>query len=342
MKNNRKLPWLIPVLLLAGVTSATAAEEQAKDAKNDIKEMEEIVVSAESGAQGIVLTPTETVINTEQFNSIGAASTVDEVLKHHSIIDSRAQSDLVPDDDTITLRGFSNNRFVTALDGLTIQKTGGRKSSHIVDFALLPTFLIESIEILPGPHSALYDAKGIGGVLNLVSKRPQRRDSLKPDVSLSTGLRSYNTQRHNLSVEGGIQNFTYDLGYQKDSSDGYLRNHESDIDTVFTRFSYLLPDDGLITLSGSYTWADRTIPVKNPGTAQDGSEDYDSSYPVYEDASFEPWEDPDWNKDAYSLRLHGDKATAIGTLSLNAYTSKEDRDRAYYVKEGKDIVYTPG
>jgi adenosine/AMP kinase len=32
---------------------------------------------------------------------------------------------------------------VTAIDGFTVQKTGGRKSSNIVDYALLPTFLID-------------------------------------------------------------------------------------------------------------------------------------------------------------------------------------------------------
>ncbi|MCI5208850.1 MAG: TonB-dependent receptor, partial [Candidatus Electrothrix sp. ATG2] len=194
MKNDRKIPWLVPALLLAGsITPATSAlaEEKQEDEKQheqqQIKELEEIVVSAQSGAQGIVLSPTDTVIKTDQFNSIGEADTVDEVLKRHTIIDSRAQSDLVPDDDSITMRGFSSNRFVTAIDGLTVQKTGGRKSSHIVDFALLPTFLVDSIEILPGPHSALYDAKGIGGVINMVTKRPERRDTLKPDVGLSAG-----------------------------------------------------------------------------------------------------------------------------------------------------------
>ncbi|MCI5135357.1 MAG: TonB-dependent receptor [Candidatus Electrothrix sp. AW2] len=349
MKSNKKICWIIPVFIWAGsiphitpVVSALAEENQQQEDKHKkIKELEEIVVSADSGTQGILLSPTDTEIKTEQFSSVGDVGTVDEILKHRSVVDFRAESDLVPDDDSITLRGFSNNRFVTAVDGLTVQKTGGRKSSHIVDFALLPTFLVDIIEVLPGPHSALYDAKSIGGVLNMVTKRPKKRDTLKPDISLSTGFRSYNTQRHNLSLEGAVESFTYDFAYQKNSSDGYLRNYQSDIDTVFTRFGYLLPDDGLITLSGSYTWADRTIPVKNPGTALDGSEDYDSSYPVYEGASFNPWENPSWNKEAYSLRLHGDKATPIGMLSLNAYTGKEDRDRAYYVKKGQDIVWTP-
>ncbi|MCI5128149.1 MAG: outer membrane receptor protein, partial [Candidatus Electrothrix sp. AUS3] len=263
MKSNKKICWIIPVFIWAGsiphitpVVSALAEENQQQKGKHKkIKELEEIVVSADSGTQGILLSPTDTEIKTEQFSSVGDVGTVDEILKHRSVVDFRAESDLVPDDDSITLRGFSNNRFVTAVDGLTVQKTGGRKSSHIVDFALLPTFLVDIIEVLPGPHSALYDAKSIGGVLNMVTKRPKKRDTLKPDISLSTGFRSYNTQRHNLSLEGAVESFTYDFAYQKNSSDGYLRNYQSDIDTVFTRFGYLLPDDGLITLSGSYTWA---------------------------------------------------------------------------------------
>ena len=83
-------------------------------------------------------------------------------------MDYRGANNLDPGIDSIFLRGFSSSRFVTAIDGLTVQKTGGRKSSNIVDFALLPTFLVKQVEILPGPHSALYDSKSIGGVVNMV------------------------------------------------------------------------------------------------------------------------------------------------------------------------------
>ncbi len=341
IKVKQKIHWTGLALLLTGiVTSASATENQSELEPRAVREMEEVVITAPSGAQGIIMTPTDTIIQPDKFAGIGAPGTVDELLKHHTIVDSRAESDLVPDDDSITLRGFSSKRFVTSIDGLTVQKTGGRKSSHIVDYAMLPTFLVDEIEILPGPHSALYDAKSIGGVLNMVTKRPERRDSLKPDISLSTSYRSYNTQKQNLTLEGGVDNFTYDVAYQKNSSDGYLRNHEADIDTFFTRFGYLLPDDGVVTVSGSYTWADRTIPVKNPGTALDGSQDFDDSYPVYKNASFQPWQKPTWNKDAHNFRLHVEKPSLIGQLTLNAYTGKEDRDRAYYVKKG-DATITP-
>lgn len=133
---------------------------------------------------------------------------------------------------------------------------------------MLPTWLIEKIEIMPGPHSALYPGKSIGGVqsiggvLNLITKTPKKYPTLKPDVNVTTSYQSYNTQNHNINLQGGVNSFIYDVGYQKYLTDGYLRNNEADIDTVFGRIGYILPSDGHITLSASFTDADREIPVR--------------------------------------------------------------------------------
>ena len=183
------------------------------------------------------------------------------------------------------------------------------------------------------------DAKSIGGVLNLITRKPYRHETLKPDVRITTSYRSYNTQNHNMTVEGSAADFTYDLAYQNYSTNGYLRNHEADIDTVFGRMGYLMPSDGLITLSASYTRADRQIPVKNPGTGFDGNPDYDSDHPVFEDTSFEPWQEPTWDKEAYQFRLYVDQPSPIGRIGLGAYYGREDRDRAGFIKEDGEIVY---
>lgn len=330
-----KAKWIQRILPITGVILLICGVSLAEETRKDIQQLDDMVVTGQSDTQGIIKTPTETVIKMDDFTSIGVPGTVDEVLKHHAIVDFRAQSDLVPDDDTITFRGFSSNRFVTAIDGLTVQKTGGRKSSHIVDYALLPTFLIDKVEILPGPHSALYDAKSIGGVLNLVTKKPKAHESLKPDIGLTTSYRSYDTQNHNLMLEGAVKNVTYDVAYQKYSTDGYLRSQEADIDTVYGRLGYLLPSNGIVTVSGSYTWADRTIPVDNPGTTRDGQSDFDSDHPAYDDTwlNLQPWQEPTWDKEAHSFRLGFEQPTSIGRITLNAYTSKEDRERAWFVEE---------
>jgi len=74
--------------------------------------------------------------------------------------------------------------------------------------------LIDSVEILPGPHSALYGGESIGGVVNFKTRAPKRYETLKPDVTVSSSYGSYNTQNHNLSLQGGLGEWTYDIGYQ--------------------------------------------------------------------------------------------------------------------------------
>ncbi len=321
-----KIMAVLLAMVLVSISQLCIAEEE-------VRKVGEIQVTAPREGS-VVITPSATTINVEEYETPGIPQNITDILKDRAIIDFRGETDLVPDDDTIYMRGFSASRFVTAIDGLTVQKTGGRKSSHIVDYALLPTWLIESIEIMPGPHSALYPGKSIGGVLNLVTKTPEEYSTLKPEVNLTTSYGSYNTQNHNINLQGGVHSFVYDLGFQKYRTDGYLRNNEADIDTVFGRIGYILPSDGHITLSASFTDADREIPVNNnPQPDQYGRIDYDSDYPKVASSAFEPIEQPTWDKEATSYRLNYEQPTPIGIWTLGAYKSKENRERNYWDKE---------
>jgi outer membrane receptor protein involved in Fe transport len=316
---------LTGILLMARVPAGHAADQES-----EVKHLEDMVVKEKGGAPGIEQSPSQTVIEIDEFITIGPPSSIIDVLKTQAIVDFRGASDLEPGVDTINLRGFGAKRFVTAIDALTIQKTGGRKSSNIVDYSLLPTFLIDKIEILPGPHSALYDSKSIGGVLNMVSKKPERRDSLKPEAKLTTGISSYDTQNHTLTVQGAVDGITYDVAYRNYTTDGYLRNNETAIDTYYGRMGLLLPADGFVTFSASYSDVEREAAVNNPGA--DG--DYDSEYPDTEGGMFDPWQEPTWDGKSGAYRLAFEQASPIGRLHLGAYYSKENRDRAYYASAG--------
>ena len=316
-------------ILLLGQTGA---------AEEEVRKIGEIQVMAPREDIGVVLAPEATVIDMETYETPGVPQNIGDILKDRAMVDFRGESSLVPDDDTIFLKGFEASRFTTAIDTLTVQKTGGRKSSHIVDYALLPTFLIDKIEILPGPHSALYPGKSIGGVLNLITKRPEKYPSLKPEAHVLASYASYETQHDNMIVRGGVDSVIYDLAYDKYHTDGYLRNNEADIDTWYARLGYILPSDGFVTLSVSYTDADRQIPVNNiPGTAQ-----YDSSYPDAENSflNFEASQEPTWDKEAYSYRLNVEQLTPIGLWTIGGYDSKENRQRNYW--DIDRTVYTEG
>lgn len=315
--------FLLPLVFFC----RAAAEEQ-------VSKMDNMVVKGEKQKPQMVTEPGKTKINTQDYPGAGIPQNVSDFVKDLPIMNHRGSSELVPDSDTFYLRGFDSNRFVNAMDGATIRKTGGRRGSNIVDYALLPPFLIEAVEVQPGPHSAIYPGKSIGGTLNFISTPPRHYDKVKPDFDFSASYGDYGTQNHSMSASGGAGDVTYDFGYQKYATDGYLRNHEADIDTFFGRLGYLLPNDGYITFQASHTDADRQRPVVND--PDDPASDYDPDYPVREKTSGRDLyhdDKPTWDKSATYYRLNSKIPTPMGNWSAGAYYGEETRDH-FDLKEG--------
>ena len=323
---RRTIVTLRAVVCVGLLLSAWGAPVRADEGQEEVRRLGEVVISAEGQGGDIEISPRGTVIDVDKFDAIGDTTSVLDLLDTQAIIDFRGVTDLTPDEDTITMRGFSSNRFVSAIDGLTVQKTGGRKGTHIVDYALMPAFLIDRVEVLPGPHWATYDAKAIGGVVNMITRAPEQKECLRPEGGLTVSYGSYDTLNYNMHLVGSVSKFTYDVGYQKNTTDGYLRQSESDIDTLFGRLGIILPLDGYLALSASTSNADRQTPVNNNPDV-DG---YDPGDPDTEGSLFDPWQKPTWNKDAWAYRLNYEQKLPIGKLSVGGYSSKEDRDRAYW------------
>ncbi len=318
MKRFRMLVVLLGILILV-IPQLCLAEEK-------IKELEAVRVTAPKPEEEIVVTPTTTTIKIEEYKSPVIPQNIVDILKDRAIIDFRGQSDLVPEPDSIYMRGFDTRQFVTAHDGLAIQKTGGYWGGHFVDYSLIPLGQIESIEIIPGPHSALYSGRSLGGVLNVKTKIPERHEIPEADFKVATSYRSYNTQNHSINIDGGVSSFDYGLSYQKYHTDGYLRNTDADIDTVSGRFGYILPSDGYISFMASYADKETGQPVAN----DPDRDDYDPDYPVVkeEDVSSR-WKDParkpERFKEPYSYRLNMKQPTPVGSWTLGAYYTYENQ-----------------
>lgn len=328
----RRIGWRAAAAAVVwGVVSLCPAPAAASEAPVQI--IDDLTVTERSGAPGMALSPTETVIGVDALATIGPAGNVVDLLRTRAIIDFRGDSELDPGVDSVYMRGFDATRFVTAIDGLTVQKTGGRQSSNVVDYALLPTLLVETVEMLPGPHSALYDGKSIGGVLNLVSAAPVYKDALVPSARLNVGYGSYNTQHYDLTVRGGVQALNYDLGYRKYLTDGYLRNSDTEIDNYYGRLGLVLPGNGFVTLSAAYSEVERRVPVINLRTETD----FDSDYPETDAGPFAPWAEPTWNGTATAYRLNYAQSLPIGRLQLGAYHSKENRNRSAWSNQTRTV-----
>ncbi len=360
----KRKKWLIfPVILLFYSALLMAQDGTEKIRKDEEFKKDEVTRSDETSAKyiqkfkeknkGRKSSENEIVVKGEANKMIfpvitdrksvpGDPQNIMDVVKTQAILDHRGQSDLITKDDDYFMRGYSSSRFATAYDGMVVRKTGGRQASDIVDYGFIPPWLVQKTEIIPGPHSALYPAKSIGGVLNFVTKKPYLHDSLAPEVGLSASYKSYNTQNYNATASGGIKNLTYDAGYQYYSTDGYLRHTATDVQTLFGRLGWAFDEGGFMTFSVTDSRADRQLAIENYSgvDANDGcpiaTATYDRDYPTVNvdqtgntRNTFYSWQHPTW--DRTSRTYHGDLSipTAIGTFSGGGYYSEEIKTKEY-------------
>lgn len=332
-----------------GIDGSTEADEiQKEDKESEDKSIKtislnKIVIKGEADKMKFPVV-------TEDKIQAGDPQSIMDVLKNQAaILDYKGESDLVTKDDQYYMRGYHSNRFTTAIDGMVIRKTGGRQASDIVDYGFIPPWLVEKTEIIPGPHSALFPAKSIGGVLNFVTKTPKLRDTLIPDIGLSASYRSYNTQNYNGNVSGNVSHIIYDAGYQYYSTDGYLRHTAQIVNTAFGRIGYAFDNGGFVTVSATDSRADRELSVENyPGVDADDNcplaeATYDPDYPAVIASEtdnlrniFFDWQHPTWDRTSRAYRVNMNYPTPIGIFSGDGYKHKEVKTKDYISYSDED------
>ena len=317
--------FLLACMLCISAHPALAEDEPA----GETVDLGGVTVQAERLQDNIDITPGAITINLEDYQKAGVPHTILDILKDRAIIDFRDASDLAPTNDDIQMRGFDSRQFTTAVDGLAIQKVGGWWGGHFVDYSIIPMEQIESIEILPGPHSALYDGKSFGGVINIKTKAPVKRETPEVKFKASTSYASFDTYDSSVTMSGGGGNMDYVLGVKEYHTDGYLKNNEYDLSTVSGRMAWLLPNDGYMSLLGSYS-------DKKEGQVCENDPDgtwYDNDYPVVKRGDVSSrWRDPSMKarreKKPYSLRFNWQQPSEIGRWTVGAYYSYDDQNWA--------------
>ncbi len=330
MLSWRTSQFVLFCLIILCFSAAPAVKGWAQESEaEDIEKINlgDVTVQAEGLRENIEIKPGEITINLEDYKKAGVPHTVLDILKDRAIIDFRDASDLSPGSDDIQMRGFDTRQFTTAVDGLAVQKLGGHWGGHFVDYSLIPMEQIESIEILPGPHSALYEGKSFGGVINIKTKAPKRRETPEINFKSTASYASLDTYDTSFTMSGGGGNMDFVVGVKDYHTDGYLRNSEYDLSTISARMAWLLPNNGYMSLLGSYSDKSNGIACAND---PDGSYDYDGSYPVLrEDEVSRRWADPATNasrdKKPHSIRFNWKQPTQLGNWTLSAYRLYEDQ-----------------
>jgi iron complex outermembrane recepter protein len=302
------------------------AEEAAETVESEPISLGEVTVQAEMLKDNIDLAPEGYTINLDEYKKAGVPHTLYDFMADRAIIDFRGISTLSPEVDEVTMRGFNTRQFVTTINGLAIQKTGGWWGGHFLDLRTIPLELIESIEILPGPHSALYEGRAIAGVINIKTRTPVRRDEPEVDYRVNASYATYNTHDSSLTATGGGGAMDYVLSVKKYETDGHLKNHAYDQSTMSSRLAWLLPNDGHFSLMGTYSEIYREIPSENDPNGNF----YDKDYPVVlrDDVSGR-WRDPAGNarrtKKPHTLMANWRQPSELGIWSIGLYHTHDNQ-----------------
>lgn len=108
-------------------------------------------------------------------------------------------------------RGGESDFTLVMVDGIRLNDFGGA-----FDFAHLPLFDLEQIEVVRGPQSSTYGSDAIGGVVQLVTRRG---GPLRAASTLEGG--SFGTARTNVNAAGSWQGLRWGAGVERLASDGF-------------------------------------------------------------------------------------------------------------------------
>ena len=249
--------------LIFAFASVAAAQETV--------EIEKTVVTATRTEKAIKDAPASVTIITREEIEATSARYVDDLLRDVVGVDVKRPRGISSSCTHIRLRGFSHPRGTLILrDGMPINRIacGGGKHNEI------PVELIERIEVVRGINSSLYGTSAMGGVINIITKKPDKE--LKCTVEGSYG--TFDTWNSGVTLSGTAkEKLGYQLYYNHLETDGYnpwsdsfiatkpawvqkkfreaIVDQERDADNVFAKLTYEFDPFSSLALTYSY-WND--------------------------------------------------------------------------------------
>lgn len=298
---------LYGAVALAALIAGTAQAQEAPAAGG-----------AESPANDIVVTGTrikrpdlasnspQTIVGAEEFRYQGA-TTVEQVLNRLPQFTADANENVSNGSDgtsKINLRNLGSNRVLVLVDGQRLMP------SQAVNLNLLPSSLVERVDVMSGGASAVYGSDALSGVVNFVLKKDldglridmqtgfsqhennngavrslltakgyelapsSVADGGKQDITVSAG-KNFADGRANITVYGGYRKFSPVRQSSRDVSSCALQDQNEGTE-LFCGGSSNTPFGSFVPLSDKSTFQGQTL-INN----RDGSQNfvpYDNSY----------------------------------------------------------------
>ncbi len=158
----------------------------------------------------------------------------------------------------IHINGLEGPYTMVLIDGMPIVSS----LSTVYGLSGIPNSLVERIEIVKGPASSLYGSEAVGGLINIITKKPQNAAMFSADIfttswnELNADLGFKLKAGKKATILTGINyfNFQNTIDKNKDNfTDMTLQNRTS----IFQKWNFDRKENRLFSLAGRFMYEDR-------------------------------------------------------------------------------------
>lgn len=221
------------------------------------RELDAVVVSGTMRPVKRLESPISVEVYTPQFLKKNPAPSLFESLQNVNGVRPQLNCSVCNTGD-IHINGLEGPYTMVTIDGMPIVSS----LASVYGLFGIPTQLIERIEIVKGPASGLYGSEAIGGLINIITKSPDKAPLLTANFMTTSWL------EHNL--DAGVKfklgkkatsllginyyNYQHPLDKNNDQFTDVTLQHRI---SVFNKLSFARKNNRIATLAGRYFYEDR-------------------------------------------------------------------------------------
>ena len=219
------------VLLVFFAAFSVKAEQESSQESGDQSEEQKVPIKGPKVrgtaiAEEVVVTATRTehplsdspmpmdFVSGDQIEKSGAKDAGDAIAQLPGIyIDDYEPASHGGPGTGVYLLGLPTDRVLVLIDGQRVPQ-----AMRAPDLEMIPVYMIDHIEVVKGPNSALYGSDAIAGVINIITRNPTDKMTLEGTL----GYGSFNTYQGNILNGYKPKSFGYMAGFERVASDGWM------------------------------------------------------------------------------------------------------------------------
>lgn len=172
-------------------------------AADEVRNLDSVVVTASMGERDKSASPAFTSVVTAEEISQAPVNSLPDLLRTTAGVSTYTDGN---GREKIQIRGLDGRYTLILVDGKRVSSAGALWRGADFDLGTVPLNGIERVEVVRGPMSALYGSDAIGGVVNIITKRPTQEwhGQVGTEYRFMGSGDKGNQQKLNASVAGAI------------------------------------------------------------------------------------------------------------------------------------------